>query len=394
MTIEASGRARSRLDQPLRPDQLDLLLLILGSVTGPLPDISANWPIWAYVEEQYRGVNAMLDPRAVLESLPTVPSTWTPGRPYGHVWLSQSLTTQPQDSERVGLTLSGFRALADDDRVRGGHLGDDLAKVIGDFAKIERRLHVLPDEIPTERAPLAPLAQDFTRWTRERPYSLTQTAIAEVLNHEYGGPVQLQMAGEEWFAWLSAGRMRRYRGVTDLQSYFSVVDPIILAAIGGSVDAPSTVDQVAPDPSEIFIVHGHDGEAKQHVARTLQQLTGYEPTILHEMANGGRTLIEKFEHYGGRASIAVVILTPDDEGAPAGGFAHPRARQNVVFEFGYFAGSLTRSRVVALVKGGIEIPSDLSGVVYIDMDKTDWQRELSRELNEMGLETDLSKVRG
>jgi hypothetical protein len=45
---------------------------------------------------------------------------------------------------------------------------------------------------------------------------------------------------------------------------------------------------------KIFIVHGHDGEARETVARFLSSI-GLEPIILHEQANRGRTVIEKVE---------------------------------------------------------------------------------------------------
>jgi predicted nucleotide-binding protein len=72
------------------------------------------------------------------------------------------------------------------------------------------------------------------------------------------------------------------------------------------------------------------------VARTLQQLTGTEPTILHEMPDGGRTGIEKFEHHAAAAGAAVVILSPDDVGGLDGDDPQlqAQARQNVVFELG------------------------------------------------------------
>ena len=42
---------------------------------------------------------------------------------------------------------------------------------------------------------------------------------------------------------------------------------------------------------------------------------------------------------------------------------------NVLLELGYFLGTLRRTsgRVVVLRKGDVEIPSDLAGVVYIDI---------------------------
>jgi Predicted nucleotide-binding protein containing TIR-like domain len=92
-------------------------------------------------------------------------------------------------------------------------------------------------------------------------------------------------------------------------------------------------------------------------------------TILHERPNGSETIVEKFETHAGAAGFAVVVLTPGDEGGPAGGQLRPRARQNVVGEMFWFVGKLGRKRVCTLRKGDVEIPSDFVGLVYTDMDE-------------------------
>ena len=106
--------------------------------------------------------------------------------------------------------------------------------------------------------------------------------------------------------------------------------------------------------SKVFVIHGHDESALQTVARFLERLE-IETVILHEKPNKGRTIIEKIESYAD-VKFAVVLLTPDDAGALEKrkddlGF---RARQNVVFEFGYFMGKLGQKSVCALVKGDME----------------------------------------
>src|ERR1700722_737456 len=129
----------------------------------------------------------------------------------------------------------------------------------------------------------------------------------------------------------------------------------------------------------VFLVHGRDGPAKIEVARVLER-AGLEVTILHEQPNGGRTIVEKFEDHAGAAAFAVVLLTPDDEGGPTGEPTRPRARQNVVGEMFWFAGKLGRTRVCALRKGDVEIPSDFAGVAYTEMDdRGAWKQELLRE---------------
>ncbi len=121
-----------------------------------------------------------------------------------------------------------------------------------------------------------------------------------------------------------------------------------------------------------FIVHGHDEVAKLALKNYLQNALGFpEPVILHEQPSGGRTIIEKLEHYGSRCDLVFVLLTPDDP--PAVGSAtndeKRRARQNVIFEMGYFLGALGREsgRVFLLHKGPLELPSDLAGIIYIDI---------------------------
>jgi len=159
---------------------------------------------------------------------------------------------------------------------------------------------------------------------------------------------------------------------------------------GQKIGEPEILSQ---NHNKIFIVHGHDEEAKQSVARFLERL-GIEVVILHEQPNQGRTIIEKFEDYSD-VSYAVVLLTPDDLGGRANDLDNllPRARQNVVFELGFFIGKLGRERVCALHKGEVEIPSDFSGVLWIRMDAAGaWQFKLAREIKAAGFSIDLNKL--
>lgn len=126
-------------------------------------------------------------------------------------------------------------------------------------------------------------------------------------------------------------------------------------------------------PLHTFIVHGHDNETKLAVKNYLQnRLHLPEPIILHEQPNLGRTLIEKFEDYAVEADVAFVLLTPDDRVAEADSKDDDkrRARQNVILELGFFLGMLGRrsGRVFLLYKGSLELPSDVSGIVYLNID--------------------------
>jgi len=144
---------------------------------------------------------------------------------------------------------------------------------------------------------------------------------------------------------------------------------------------------------KVFVIHGRDDGVKQTVARFLETL-GLKPVILHEQANLGRTIIEKFQDHAD-VGFAVALLTPDDVGSlkDEGINLNPRARQNVIFEFGYFIGKLDRKRVCALVKGDVEKPSDYDGVLYIPLDDSDgWKMRLIKELKSTGFEVDANKA--
>ncbi len=122
-----------------------------------------------------------------------------------------------------------------------------------------------------------------------------------------------------------------------------------------------------------FIVHGHDETTKLAVKNYLQnELKLPEPIILHEKPNQGRTIIEKIEDLAGAAELVFVLLTPDDRMATAADEQNEkrRARQNVIFELGFFLGTLGRrsGRVFLLHKGLLDLPSDLSGVIYMNIE--------------------------
>jgi len=122
-----------------------------------------------------------------------------------------------------------------------------------------------------------------------------------------------------------------------------------------------------------FIVHGHDSaailELKNYIQNTLKW---QEPIVLREQPSLGKTLIEKFETFARKVDCVFVLLTPDDQVIASGtNDEKRRSRQNVIFELGFFYASLERSsgRVLLLHKGGVELPSDISGIVWIDISK-------------------------
>ncbi len=145
--------------------------------------------------------------------------------------------------------------------------------------------------------------------------------------------------------------------------------------------------------NEVFIVHGHDEEAKTKTARFVEKL-GFTAIILHEQTSSSRTIIEKIEEYS-NVGFGIVLYTPCDIGGKLTNEPKlkPRARQNVVFEHGFLIGKIGRRNVCALVKEDTCTPNDISGVVYVPMDKADaWRYTIANEMKAVGYNVDMNKL--
>ena len=146
---------------------------------------------------------------------------------------------------------------------------------------------------------------------------------------------------------------------------------------------------------KVFIVHGHDEVAITTVAKFVENL-GLKATVLDEHPKNGLTVIESLEKYADDTEFAIALLTPDDVGALKDEADHqlnPRARQNVIFELGYFIGKLNPNRVCLLYKEGVELPSYIPDVVYVPMDSTDdWKLKLGQGMRNAGLSIDMNRI--
>lgn len=193
-----------------------------------------------------------------------------------------------------------------------------------------------------------------------------------------------------------------------LLTRYASVDTVRIALSPLADGGPAAIDYIAKDQGpeallqavqrvlmqKVFVVHGHDEGARDAVVVLLKDL-GLWNIVLRDQPHAGRTIIEKFEDYA-NVGYAVVLLTPDDFGGcqDTPHQIKSRVRQNVIFELGYFLGTLGRHRVGALYKEGVEIPSDYAGVLFLAMDSGGvWKYKLAQEMQAAGLQVNLSKVR-
>ncbi|MCZ2808751.1 MAG: nucleotide-binding protein [Candidatus Bathyarchaeota archaeon] len=188
----------------------------------------------------------------------------------------------------------------------------------------------------------------------------------------------------------------------DGSTMLAYIDSLVMDVENDEYDFRETEEKEKPNvvlgqsenqKNKVFIVHGHDGNAKERTARFVEKL-GFEAIILHEKASRSMTIIEKIEIYSSDVGFGIVLYTPDDMGnvkneAEKGELKY-RARQNVVFEHGFLIGKLGRENVTPLVEGAIELPNDISGIVYIN--DNDWQIDIAKEMKAAGYEIDFNKL--
>ena len=242
---------------------------------------------------------------------------------------------------------------------------------------------------------------EFKEWRRN-----TQIAIKKTFGNESDQVREFNNTGSSPIR-LSTGRMPLTARLEQIRkAYLKDLDSkaAVLKSMINEVEEYWSEENQTPATSEvhknerintneIFIVHGRDEGAKETVARFLEKLD-LVPVTLAEKPGKGLTIIEKFEQHT-QVGFAIVLLTPDDAGSLQDdeNDLSPRARQNVIFEFGYFIGKLGRERVCALVKGDVEKPSDYDGVLYIPLDASGgWKQKLFRELGSVGFKVDANQV--
>lgn len=210
------------------------------------------------------------------------------------------------------------------------------------IAKGDELLKSLTDKLnPTEFTTEARGWHDYNRDLISRRLFGSERAITETYNTASIGPLLIDPdAWEVADAWAKDIHSR----IQLLKSLRGRLELLAEGAAAGAVAAHSVPG------TAVFLIHGHDVGALDTVARYLESL-GLDVRILKERPTGGAyTVIEKLEKQSEGVGYAAAIVTPDD---PTG-TDQRRARQNVIFELGYFVGKLGRERVTVLRKGSVE----------------------------------------
>ena len=254
-------------------------------------------------------------------------------------------------------------------------------------------------EIPTHND-LDDADADSQNWSEYNEKLLSRLFDNSLMLEEYKEPYKdgsswnsydLSFQISEHINFINA-KIKRLKGISKQLDLFDEVLDSTPQNLENDTDSEGSVGIFG---NQIFIVHGRDNEAKNAVTVLVRDL-GFKEIILDKQPNSSLTIIEKLEQHARNVGFAIVLLTPDDVGAlkeEADNQLKLRARQNVILELGYFMGKLGRKRVCLLIKGELENPSDLNGILYAQWDEShSWRYDLAREMKKIGLPVDMNKI--
>lgn len=175
--------------------------------------------------------------------------------------------------------------------------------------------------------------------------------------------------------------------VTTAKFLLSYIDQILSLNLTPKTD---DLKQNKMKTGRVFIGHGHNEIVRHKVKDFLRDRCCLDTIILKELPSSGLTTIEKLEKYSRVADYAILIFTGDDIviEQKSEDSKKQRARQNVVQELGWFQGTLGRNRTCLLVQKGVELFSNIGGVVSLRFNDTDVEsvfEELRKELEDAQL---------
>lgn len=154
---------------------------------------------------------------------------------------------------------------------------------------------------------------------------------------------------------------------------------------------------------KVFVIHGHDLSAIEEnretalnrMVRLLEVRLSMDAVVIRSEPVATDTLIQKIDRDVKSASFAIALFTADDVGRlrtkPKG---LPRARQNVLFETGFARGHLGPERVIIFKESGVEMPSDLGGILTLSLEGTDDEIviALMQKFSDLGIDSKLRRA--
>ena len=188
------------------------------------------------------------------------------------------------------------------------------------------------------------------------------TVLREELPDYYGDfaefPVTPQLAlggvidanGKQVFAY---GRDQVKRLAQDIDQIFEI-----------RANSELAVPKASKSKRRVFISHGRAADWRE-VQTYIEKDISLDTLELAQEANQGRTILGKLWDESEKCNCAVIVMTGDDLDSDG----QARARENVIHEIGFFQGRYGLDRIVLLHEDGVNIPSNIHGVVYTPFPK-------------------------
>lgn len=143
---------------------------------------------------------------------------------------------------------------------------------------------------------------------------------------------------------------------------------------------PATV----AEPLKAFIAHGGESAALNKLCSFLEAL-GLEPLVVETQPSEGRLTETQVDEYMKQADCAIILATYGHIVDEKTGKKHPRL--NVVDELGRCR-KVFPDRTILLLEKGVDLPSNVSGIVYEHFTKQNMDKafiKVAKELRAFGL---------
>ena len=142
--------------------------------------------------------------------------------------------------------------------------------------------------------------------------------------------------------------------------------------------------------NNVFIVYGHNEHMRTSVEKYVNKLGLKSIDLLENSSGGLQTIFDALVDCANAVECAIILLSADDVVLSNNSKKKQyRARQNVIFEMGFFAGFLGENKVIVLYEEheDFEFPSDVGGIFYIKYDNhKKWNEDLFVCLKKIGFE--------
>jgi len=147
---------------------------------------------------------------------------------------------------------------------------------------------------------------------------------------------------------------------------------------------PSDVEILLEYVPKVFIAHGGESKALEKLCNFLKAL-GIEPVVAEVEPSGGRLTEGQVDECMADADCAIILATYGYIVDKKTGDKHPRL--NVVDELGRCRKTFA-NRTILLLQSGVELPSNVSGIVYEQFVTQSMDKafiKVAKELTKFGL---------